>query len=325
MKIIRFLLTAAHLVILALLLGTLLNSAIAPKTFPWINVLSLTFAPLMILNVCLIILWVILTKKRALFFLAVSLLLINPTRRWLNFTGESTEKANLKIVTMNIKGGGYGREAIYEYLNTSGADVVLAQEHMGELKVPGYSHRTDAYELIALNSKTEILHQEKIKTSENGEAFFADIRINGKTIRFVNIYLNPFSFDKSKVKPSEDYDNNKRKLRYILSTLIPTFKAHQDEVTVIKKTIAESPYPVIVAGDFNAVPNSYEYYQLSENLKDVFLETGNGHSTSFHDYKIPIRIDYVFCSEEITPVRYTVDRRAKMSDHYPVIAEFKIN
>src|SRR5690606_20230103 len=138
---------AAHLVILALLLGTLLNSAIAPKTFPWINVLSLTFAPLMILNVCLIILWVILTKKRALFFLAVSLLLINPTRRWLNFTGESTEKANLKVVTMNIKGRNYGGEDIYQYLKESGADVVLAQEYGSEFNVPGYSHRTNTYEL----------------------------------------------------------------------------------------------------------------------------------------------------------------------------------
>lgn len=325
MKAIRFLLTAAHVAILVLLLGTLLNAVVPPKTFPWFNVLSLTFPPLMILNVMFIIFWAVFRKKRAFFFLIVSLLLINPTRRWVNFSPEIKEKPNLKLVTMNIKNRSYGGGDVYEYLKVSGADVLLAQEYSSEFNVSGYPHRTDQFEIVALSSKTEIMHQEKIETSANGSAFFADIKINGKTIRFINVYLNPFSFDKSKVKPSEDYGKNKRKLRYILSTLIPTFKAHQGEVNAIKQTIEDSPYPVIVAGDFNAVPNSFEYYRISENLKDVFMEVGSGNSTSFHDYKIPIRIDYVFCSEEITPVSYNVDRRAKMSDHYPVIAEFKID
>lgn len=224
---------------------------------------------------------------------------------------------------MNIKGGTYGRPSIYRYIEESRAQVAMAQENLGLFDVPGYRYKSN-FDLLALNSKTEIIHKEKIPTSENGEAFFADIKIEGKIIRFINVYLNPFSFDKSKVKPAEDYNTNIQKLRYIGKTLIPTFKAHQREIEVIKKTINDSPYPVILAGDFNAVPNSYEYYQLSEGLKDVFAEVGRGNATSFHDYKVPIRIDYIFCSPEIIPVSYRVDRRKKLSDHYPVIADFKI-
>lgn len=272
----------------------------------------------------MIIIWIFMRKKRAILFLALTLLMINPIRRWVNFSTENSEKPNLKVLTMNIKGGKYGPEEIYNYLKSSGADVILAQEYASEFNVPGYAHRTKSYYITALNSKTKIIHQEKIATTQNGEAFFADIDFAGKTIRFVNVYLNPFMFEKSKVKPADDLNQNKQKLRYIAATLIPTFKAHQSEVEIIKKTIKESPYPVILAGDFNSVPNSYEYYQLSEGLKDVFVEVGRGSSTSFHDYKVPIRIDYVFCSPEITPVSYRVDRHKKMSDHYPVIAEFKI-
>ena len=112
---------------------------------------------------------------------------------------------------------------------------------------------------------------------------------------------------------------------YIRRKLSPIFKVHQEEVATIRKAIDESPYPVMLVGDFNAVPNSYEYYHLGKGLTDAFVEVGRGSSTSFHDYKFPIRIDYIFTSKEIKPIRYRVDRSIKSSDHFPVIAEFKID
>lgn len=326
MKIFRFLLTLFHLVIIVLLLGTLLNDYIPPRVFPWVNMLSLSFPVLMILNVLLCILWLVLWKKRVFLFLLLSSFLVNPTRRWLNYSDTAHEKANLKIVSVNIKGGTlFGYQKVYDYLRNTDADIILAQEYASEFKVPGYEHRTDAYEIVALNSKIKILEQGKIATVGNGNSFFADVEVNGKKIRLINVYLSPFSFDKGKVKPSEDLDKNKLKLRYVVRKLVPTFKNHQDEVADVHRAVSESPYPVILAGDFNAVPNSYEYYQIGKNLKDVFVETGTGSATSFHDYKFPIRIDYVFCSPELKPISYKVDRSAKVSDHFPVITEFKID
>ena len=136
--------------------------------------------------------------------------------------------------------------------------------------------------------------------------------------------MNPFSFDKQKLKPSEALTKNKTKVKYAAKTLLPIFKIHQQEIVEIRKAIDESPYPVIVAGDFNAVPNSYEYYELGKGLQDAFFEVGRGNGTSFYDYKFPIRIDYIFSSKDIVPVNYRVDRSIKLSDHYPVVAEFKV-
>ena len=326
MKIFRFLLTLFHLFIIVLLLGTLLNDYIPPRVFPWVNMLSLSFPVLMILNVLFCIFWLVLWKKRVFLFLLLSSFLVNPTRRWLNYSDTAHEKANLKIISVNIKGGTlFGYQKVYDYLKTTDADIILGQEYASEFNVPGYEYRTDAYEIVALNSKIKIIEQGKIATVGNGNSFFADIEVNGKKIRLINVYLSPFSFDKGKVKPSEDFDKNKLKLNYVVRKLVPTFKNHQDEVADIQRAVSESPYPVILAGDFNAVPNSYEYYQIGKNLKDVFVETGSGSSTSFHDYKFPIRIDYVFCSPELKAISYKVDRSAKVSDHFPVITEFKID
>ena len=218
-----------------------------------------------------------------------------------------------------------GREIIYDYLKNTNADLIFGQEYGSEFKVPGYDHRTDQYEIVAVNSKTEIVNQEKIATVGNGNAFYADIRFKGKIIRVINVYLNPFSFEKDKVEPTENLEANKSTLKYILKRLIPTFKIHQQEALDIRRAVENSPYPVILAGDFNSVPNSFEYYTIGKNLTDAFVTVGRGSATSFHDYKFPIRIDYIFTSKEIKPITYRVDRSVKLSDHFPVIAEFKID
>ncbi|ROI03442.1 AP endonuclease [Kaistella haifensis] len=326
MKLFRLLLTFFHFGILVLLLGTILNAYVPPKVFPWLNLLSLSFPVLMILNVLFCLIWIILWKKRAVFFLAFSLFLIVPTSRWINYREKKSIKPNLKLITFNIKGGRIaGTEKVFNYLKNSGADVILLQEYGSQYQVSGYDFGVGNYEIVALNSKTKILEQGKIATSGNGNSFYADIEINGKRIRFINLYLSPFSFEKQKVKPSEDLEQNENKLRYILGKLVPTFKNHQAEVQELQNAVSASPYPVILAGDFNAVPNSYEYYHLLKNLKDVFVEVGRGSATSFHDYKFPIRIDHVFCSQSIQTVAYRVDRSAKLSDHFPVITEFYID
>ena len=326
MKLFRLLFTIYHFSILVLLLGTILNAYIPPRVFPWLNLLSLSFPVLMILNVLFCLTWIILWKKRAVFFLAFSLFLIVPTSRWINYREKKSIKPNLKMLTFNIKGGRVGGTGkVFNYLKNSGADVILLQEYGSQYQVSGYDFGVGNYEIVALNSKTKILEQGKIATSGNGNSFYADIEINGKRIRFINLYLSPFSFEKQKVKPSEDLEQNENKLRYILGKLVPTFKNHQAEVQDLQNAVSASPYPVILAGDFNAVPNSYEYYHLLKNLKDVFVEVGRGSATSFHDYKFPIRIDHVFCSQSIQTVAYRVDRSAKLSDHFPVITEFYID
>lgn len=325
MKIFRFVLTVSHFFIIVLLLGTLLNAYIPPKVFPWFNLLSLAFPVLMIMNVLMIVFWIILRKKRAFLFVMFSLILINPTRRWVNFSAKKAESPNLKIVTYNVKGGAVDVKLNYTYLEKQNADIILGQEYGSEFNIPGFENRTRDYEIVALNSKYKIVNQGKLTKTGNGNSFFADIDVNGKIIRFVNVYLNPFSFDKAQVKPGEDFETNSAKAKFIVKRLLPTFKVHQQEVAEIRTAIDNSPYPVILAGDFNSVPNSYEYYHLGKGLRDVFMEVGKGSSTSFHDYKFPIRIDYVFCSKEIKPVSYKVDRSVKVSDHFPVIAEFKIN
>lgn len=314
-----------HIVVAILLLCTLGNAWIPPNILGNLNLLSLGFPYIMSVYILLTLVWVIQRKKIAIAFVLGIFLFYNPIRRWVNFTPKTENLKSIrdiKVLTFNVKYGDFGWDKVKKYIKDQDADIILVQE-----KDTNRALRQDLvkYPSVILKTKHRILRQESlIEDKDRGNSFYADVDIHGKIIRVVNVYLEPFRLHKSMLQ----YDGLGKeggKINTLLSHMIPTFKAHEDQIKRIRKAIDLSPYPVILAGDFNSVPNSYEYYNLGKDLQDAFLETGNGSSSSFHDYKVPLRIDYIFSSKSIIPLSYKVDNSVKLSDHYPVIAEFLLN
>ena len=327
MGIFRIIFTVAHVVIVLLLGATMLNAYIPPKVFPLLNLLSLAFPFLMIANLLLCVFWIFSWRKRAFVFLLISTLFLTPVRRWINYSEPKSEKADFKVLTFNNKYNDYGLEEVKNYIKSFNADVIFLQESgysglgnsdFEEMKYSLHNRR------ISFFSKYQIVEQDTIPLIDKGKSVYADVIIKGKRIRFINVYLEPFQLHKSMVKPTEDLEENGTKAKSLVRRFMPVFKKHEEQVQILKNFIEKSPYPVILAGDFNSVPNSYEYYTISGVLKDCFLESGTGLATSFHDYKIPIRIDYVFSSENLKSTYYQVDRSQKLSDHYPVLVKFSL-
>ena len=97
------------------------------------------------------------------------------------------------------------------------------------------------------------------------------------------------------------------------------------QANAVARIIAESPYKVIVFGDFNDVPASYAYTKIKGKLKDAFAETGSGLGCTFNDKYYHFRIDYVLYDPgAFTPIQYKTDK-VNYSDHYPVLCQIKIN
>ena len=317
-----------HLLLITLLLGTFANAWIAPHHFSKLNLLSLCFPYLLILHLLFTIIWFFKEKKIAIAFLLSAFIFYNPVRRWVNFTPKRTAQSHqkdIKVLTFNVKYGSAGWPKVKKYITDQDADIILIQE-----KDTNRAVRKDLvkYPSVIIKTKHTILRQaDLINDDYKGNSFYADIDIEGKIIRVINVYLEPFRLNKNMLgmenEQCDRVENNK--VSALSSRFFPTFRAHEDQVIKIRKAVDRSPYPVILAGDFNSVPNSWEYYHLVENLDDAFVEAGNGSSTSFHDYKFPLRIDYIFTSKSITPLNYKVDYSVKLSDHYPVIAEFLLN
>ncbi|WP_228441372.1 endonuclease/exonuclease/phosphatase family protein [Chryseobacterium phosphatilyticum] len=327
MKIFRLILFILHLGILFLLLATLLNAYVPPKIFPWFNLLSLGFPILIISYIILTLFWLFSWKKRAFVFMFIALVFLNPIKRWVNYSSGKKGSPELKVLSFNTKAGHMGRDKIQTYLKSQNADVILLQEEGKGYEIEGYQ-KVNPFGGFTVLTRHKIISQKIIRPQ--GEdlripGVQIDIEVKGRVYRFIDVYLHPFRFEKEMVKLNGDSDANEQKVKDVIKKLIPTFKKHQEQVGLLRESIENSPYPVIVGGDFNSVPNSYEYYHVSEGLEDAFLSSGKGSGTSFHDYKFPIRIDYIFSSKSVHPVSYLVDRSISISDHYPVIAEFAID
>lgn len=325
MGILRSIFSVIHVIILLFLGATILNAYIPPKIFPYLNLLSLAFPFLMIANILLCIFWVFSWRKRALVFVLISTLFLTPERRWINFSAGKDKVADFKVVTFNNKVNNYGKENVEDFINSFDADFVFLQEAgYDKLGNPRFKNLENSFHnpIVSFYTKHKIVEKGVIPFISNGDAQYIDVEVKGKVIRFINVYLEPFQLHKSMVKPSSDIDTNEQKAKGLVRKFLPVFKTHQEQVDILKNIVKESPYPVILAGDFNSVPNSYEYYTIANVLEDAFLTAGNGSATSFHDYKLPIRIDYVFSSKELNAINYRVDRSRKVSDHYPVISEF---
>lgn len=321
-----------HGILILLLLGTLANAWVSPEIFSKLNILSLAFPYLLILHFVFLGIWLFINRKVGFIFLLCTVIFYNPMRRWINISPSKSisknQKSDIKVVTFNVKYGDAGWNKVKNYLLKQEADLIFVQEkdtnrvlREGLVKYP----------CVILKTKHNILRQgnllEDDENDNTGNSFFADVEINGRIIRVINVYLEPFRLNKNVLGMKDEYfgktENNK--IKTLFSKLLPTFKTHEAQVKKIREAIDQSPYPVIMAGDFNSVPNSWEYYNLGKNLNDAFVEAGNGSSTSFHDYKLPLRIDYIFSSKHLQPLSYKVDYSVKLSDHYPVIAEFLLN
>ena len=108
-------------------------------------------------------------------------------------------------------------------------------------------------------------------------------------------------------------------MRRILGNIRQAFIKRAEQVEILRNEIENSPYPVIVCGDFNDTPVSYTYKNLKKDLKDSFVESGKGMGTSYQEFILPLRIDFILHDQKLLSDGYQV-RDVDYSDHKPVQA-----
>lgn len=92
---------------------------------------------------------------------------------------------------------------------------------------------------------------------------------------------------------------------------------------MIADHMASSPYPTLLCGDFNNTQFSNIYYQIKGEMQDSFIEEGIGYGRTFNFFRIPLRIDFIM-ADETFEVRAHKNYDLKYSDHYPIMASFRL-
>jgi endonuclease/exonuclease/phosphatase family metal-dependent hydrolase len=156
---------------------------------------------------------------------------------------------------------------------------------------------------------------------------YADIVKGEDTVRVFNIHLQSLKFSATNLeyieKPDITDDDDLKKSKSLISKLKTGFLKRKKQAERIREELDKSPYPVIVCGDFNDVPNSYSYNTIGKGLKNAFKEKGSGIGRTFSGISPTLRIDNIFAADRFT-VNQFLRIPKKLSDHFPIFADVQL-
>ncbi|AEE51204.1 endonuclease/exonuclease/phosphatase family protein [Haliscomenobacter hydrossis] len=345
-KIIRW----VNVLIVFLTLMTYLAPFVSPARFWPFAFIGLVYPTLLVFNLLFVVYWAVQRQWRAL--LSVGVILIG----WNHFLGlvgfhfgqETVQGApNIKLMTFNV----YGFDDFHQrglpaaaneleslvYLHQP--DVLCMQEFLyDKQRGPAYLKALTQHnglthsvwkpaEELAIFSRYPILRSEvRYFGSTNGYRF-ADLQVGEQIIRVYNVHLRSNSITGLTNKVVDSGDLREKETWSSVGSILRNFKraaqGRASQVEELMAHLANSPYPVLVCGDFNDIPQSYTYHRIRKKLDDAFLSSGSGIGITYAGRIPGLRIDYIFTDQRFTPV-YCERGKVSFSDHRPVIAVIKL-
>lgn len=337
------------------------SSNFDPERSRYMPVLGLALPALLVINLLVAILWAFARKRWA--FVSLAALLFNYVYLLAIFQFSFTKtipdghySSNfadgfLKIATYNVSnfGGeitGYSCKEIARYMKQEHVDVLCFQEFGDNKYFPMDSIRKVfahwKYSLIptedsisgvlpiAVFSRYPLVNPHFISYPQSANCSMqCDIVLSRDTIRLLNNHLQTTSVSQNRRKwerglaNTSDTRREAEVVQSAISALHANFVKRAEQTDSIRLLASASPYPVLACGDFNSLPSSYTYAELSDILKDGFRSCGRGYMYTYRYFKRLLRIDYIFHSPVIEGYRYYSPSLDLCSDHNPVLMEMK--
>ena len=136
------------------------------------------------------------------------------------------------------------------------------------------------------------------ETSTNNSCY-ADLLIHRDTIRIYNLHLESLHLGNDDYSLLEEWDQEsveeqlQNKTQKLSNKISKASNKRVSQVEKITESINSSPYPTLLCGDFNDVPQSYIYRVLNKGHKDAFLDSGKGFGATYRQLIFPFRIDFI--------------------------------
>ncbi len=189
----------------------------------------------------------------------------------------------------------------------------------------------DAHFGIIIFSRYPIINKKTVSfypNDYNSIFQYIDIVKGEDTIRVFNIHLQSLRFSRTNLKyidePTIEEEKTLKESKSILSKFKRGFLKREVQADRIKAELDKSPYPVILTGDFNDLPNSYAYHTIGGDMKNAFVEKGAGLGRTFSGISPVLRIDNIFADNRFEVNQYLRINK-KLSDHFPIFADLQMS
>jgi len=330
-----FTLILAVITIVGLYAGDMLPSENIYKAF-----LCLGLPILIICNIIAVIYWVIRFKLWIIVPIFTLICCWNYVGTFYQIRSKPIESNHgLKIATFNVRSfnkessGFIGKDILNSMIKHNVdiicfqeyADIIsLTQESITKVYKTMYPYAVTGAGDMVIFSKYPIKANKKIDfDGTNNSAMWADIDIEGKIIRVINVHLQTTGISgvlhrMYKRERQGELISKEEKAEVISSSYANQFRIREGQAITVANEIRTYNKSMILCGDFNDTPYSFCYKTLLGGLKDGFIEAGSGWMYTYRGSKAPLRIDYIFHSPDLKCLTYYTDKEIDYSDHYPV-------
>jgi endonuclease/exonuclease/phosphatase family metal-dependent hydrolase len=329
---------------------------INPEDFALPAFFGLAYPYLLLINIIMAVVWITLLRYEAMLSIIVIVIGFTHFSNYIKLRKPGENKSDsFKVLSYNIRlfnyfenrDGSNSEKEILGFLVSQNPDLICLQEffisgnaaqkeaelnkalggkYFSHIKVFGSGR--NRYYGIATFSKYPIAGKgEIIHPGSSSLSIFTDVVIGKDTFRIYDNHLQSFrlrrmerSFIEEMTKTDEKETMNE--VKSLSASLKKGFVRRAYQAQVLKDHINNSPFPVIVAGDFNDTPVSYSYRKIRKGLNDSFVNSGYGAGFTYKGNYPPNRIDYILYDNTLINSYFEIIK-VKYSDHYPIIAYFK--
>lgn len=321
---------------------------IPPDTF-WIpSLFGLAYPFVLIANIVFVVFWLLVKPRNLLLSLVFILLGWNFIGRYIQLGVEKVEAGDIKVLSYNV-GHFYGdgtqkvnenSSAIVSFLMKQNPDIVCLQEtrlrkknifnlpetikKLKSINHYQYARSSNTFGMVTM-TRYPIVNMQEIRFEESRNmAIYTDVIIDNDTVRIFNVHLQSYKIDPRKYSIIESLGISEEKdieeVKEMGMKFKTAFQQRAKQVREIRKCLDESPYHVILCGDFNDTPASFSYKHLGDNLQDAFVSSGKGIGRTYIGKLPSFRIDYILHSKSFESFNFeTLD--FKHSDHLPITCD----
>ena len=215
-------------------------------------------------------------------------------------------------------------------------DTLLEVNSIRHMHVENYTKKLNNNQLwgMANLSSYPIINKGKIEfeSTYGNLCIFTDLKLDEDTVRVYNLHLQSVRIGEDQYRFLDQIMLNKSlsgirigellgDLKLLVYRMAHAFIERGKQADLVAKHVKNSPYPIVLCGDFNDTPTSYSYQTLVKDLNDSFANEGFGMGSTY--VRLPFfRIDNIFYSNYFKAESHTV-HHYELSDHFAVSARLK--
>ncbi|MGW8121018.1 endonuclease/exonuclease/phosphatase family protein [Roseivirga echinicomitans] len=306
---------------------------VSPEFFRYSGLVSLGIPILLVLNFVFFVAMLLLKSKRAIVPAILLLIGLPFIKSTISFSSAQESPASFQIMSYNLMRMNKGKQKeMLQWIASNPSDIKIFQEFLGTRDVikavsengkynsfvGGYGNSYAIFSKYPMVNKG-VFYEEK--TTNN--IIFADLKIGKDTLRVYNVHLESMN-----INVEQEVIDKKEFERKFETARRKFLRGSVQRTAQIKDLLAhakECSHPILILGDFNDIPYSYNYFQISRKYNNAFEKAGRGFGFTYNG-KLPfLRIDNQFYNSPLKALNFTTLNTVDYSDHFPVVGIYSIS